>query len=224
MPTNLDDLLRQTGAQWRDRVDAMPQRIPRPGLSKTRVTPWWRRRWVVVAAAAACLVALIVPIYRSADPVPIAGGAGAGADEGGACAAPYLSIVGHSRDPWWTGRRHDPEPVPTLRPGQTITLKGFAYVRGCYELDPTRTPSPMTVTVYLRGHGDRRPLAKATGTAGEGKFTTTVHIPQDFPAGTATLQAGPDWPWSTIKVTIAKQSTATASMSATSGSVRNTNF
>lgn len=143
------------------------------------------------------------------DPAPIAGGFGRGA-EGGACAAPYLSIADHSRDPWWTGRRHDPEPVPTLRPGQVLTLTGFAYMNGCKEFRRDPSATPMTVTIYLTGHGDRRSLAKATGAGEQGRFTVKVRIPQDFPTGTATLHAGPEGKWSTIKVTIAKP-TATAS-------------
>lgn len=203
MPTRLDALLRETGAQWRDHVDAAPYRTSRPVAARS----WWRRRWVAVAACLVALVGLGVPAYRSVDPVPTAGG-DRGADAEGACAAPYLSIAGKSRDPWWTGQRRGPEPVPTLHSGQTITLKGFAYLKGCYEYDRDRTPSPMTVTVYLKGGGQRRPLTTVTGSGGEGRFTTNVRIPQDFPTGKATLQAGPDWRWSTIKVIIANEATS----------------
>lgn len=138
-------------------------------------------------------MALVVPIYRSADVVPVRGGA-AGAD----CAAPHLGLEGVRRDT-----------TAVLHPGEKITLTGRYYVNGCQEHDHEPAPSSMAVTIYLKGHGRPRALAKATGTGPEGRFTTTVRIPTGYPHGKATLQAGPHGKWSTVNVFIAESAAPT---------------
>lgn len=184
MPTSVEDLLRDAGAQWRASIDAMPQR--------SAAAPWWRRRWVIFAATAACLAALIVPIYRSAELAPIRGqlGSGAGAD----CAAPQLSIAGVA-----------PHAVPTLHPGEEITVKGYAYVSGCHEYQHDPASTPITVTIALKGRDDQRDLKTVRSIGSAGRFTTKVRVPQDFAPGPATLHAGPHWPHSTVQVTIAER-------------------
>jgi hypothetical protein len=107
---------------------------------------------------------------------------------GASCLAPYLNDQSSS------GAVRGP--VPTVSPGDALTIYGHWYTSTCNDTggnDPLRPLAPVRLTLTLPGGAVER-LGTFKPRGDDMGFSTTVHIPEGTPEGTAKVHDDRDHP------------------------------
>jgi hypothetical protein len=129
-------------------------------------------KWAILGGASALLLLATA----------CGGSPGTRGAENASCVGPYLN------DQPPTGAFRGP--VPTVRPGDTITVYGHRYTTTCNDTggdDPQEPLPPVRLTVTLPG-GVAQPLGEFTPAGDDLGFSTMVDVPANTPAGTATVR------------------------------------
>ena len=94
-------------------------------------------------------------------------------------------------------------PVPTVRPGATITIYGHWYTSTCNDTggeEPLEPLPPVHLTLTLPG-GDQQELGEFNPSGQDMGFSIEVHVPAATKAGTATVRDDQQYP-STYRFTV----------------------
>lgn len=88
-------------------------------------------------------------------------------------------------------------PVPTVRPGATITIYGHWYTSTCNDIggehDPLKPLPPVHLTLALPG-GEEQALGEVNPSGRDMGFSIVVHVPAGTRTGTATVRDDQRYP------------------------------
>ena len=105
--------------------------------------------------------------------VVLLSGCGSAGPPAAACAGPEVTLS-----------------TSTVVPGQEVRVQAGPLWSDCYDTGQSGTPPPMQdVTIVLEGEGGTAVLATVDADA-QARIDVTVQVPEDLPAGPATLVVG----------------------------------
>ncbi len=127
-----------------------------------------------------------LPVSTVGVLIVMVSGAACGVSQGGTSAA---SCAGPQLDDRPPGRYYTHPPTPSVHPGDELVVYGHWYTSTCNDTgrhDPLRPLPPVKLTLTLPG-GRVEPVGTFTPAGSDMGFHTSVQIPVDSAAGTATL-------------------------------------